>query len=65
VGTLVKPENKATLTGILTYHVVSGRLDSKELAERIRAGNGTAEIGHKILVINTYPQAGVFTEATF
>jgi uncharacterized surface protein with fasciclin (FAS1) repeats len=31
VENLVKPENKATLTKILTYHVVSGRLDSKEL----------------------------------
>ncbi|MHC5833652.1 MAG: fasciclin domain-containing protein, partial [Nostoc sp.] len=27
VDTLVKPENKATLTKILTYHVVSGKLD--------------------------------------
>src|ERR1700722_5141804 len=32
VESLVKPENKATLTGILTYHVVAGKLDSKELA---------------------------------
>ncbi|HTI93432.1 MAG TPA: fasciclin domain-containing protein [Puia sp.] len=44
VATLVKPENKATLTGILTYHVVAGRLDSKELARLIKAGNGTAEL---------------------
>jgi len=44
VETLVKPENKATLTGILTYHVVAGRLDSKELARPIAAGNGTAEL---------------------
>ncbi|HVU57533.1 MAG TPA: fasciclin domain-containing protein [Puia sp.] len=44
VETLVKPENKATLTGILTYHVVAGRLDSKELARLIKAGNGTAEL---------------------
>jgi uncharacterized surface protein with fasciclin (FAS1) repeats len=42
VETLVRPENKATLTGILTYHVVAGRLDSKELARLIKAGNGTA-----------------------
>lgn len=32
VGTLVKPENKATLTKILTYHVVPGRLTAAELA---------------------------------
>src|SRR5207342_90897 len=39
VETLVKPENKQMLTGILTYHVVAGKLDSKELAEKIKAGN--------------------------
>ena len=44
VETLLKPENKATLTKILTYHVVAGRLDSKALAEKIKAGNGTAEL---------------------
>src|ERR1700679_582899 len=43
VESLVKPENKATLTGILTYHVVSGRLDSKTLMQMIKDGNGTAE----------------------
>jgi uncharacterized surface protein with fasciclin (FAS1) repeats len=41
---LVKPENKATLTGILTYHVVSGRLDSKTLMTTIKAGNGVVEL---------------------
>jgi len=41
---LVKPENKATLTGILTYHVVAGRIGSKELNEWIKKGNGTAEL---------------------
>jgi uncharacterized surface protein with fasciclin (FAS1) repeats len=44
VDNLVKPENKAALTKILTYHVVSGRLDSKELMAEIKAGNGTAEL---------------------
>jgi uncharacterized surface protein with fasciclin (FAS1) repeats len=44
VETLVKPENKAKLTGILTYHVIAGRLDSKELAMKIKDGNGTAEL---------------------
>jgi uncharacterized surface protein with fasciclin (FAS1) repeats len=44
VETLVKPENKATLTGILTYHVVAGKLDAKALAARIKEGNGTAEL---------------------
>jgi uncharacterized surface protein with fasciclin (FAS1) repeats len=44
VDNLVKPENKTTLTGILTYHVVAGRLDSKELARLIKEGNGTATL---------------------
>lgn len=44
VETLVKPENKAKLTSILTYHVVSGKLDSKTLAEWIKKGNGKAEL---------------------
>jgi uncharacterized surface protein with fasciclin (FAS1) repeats len=44
VESLVKPENKTKLTGILTYHVVAGRLDSKSLADLIQQGNGTAEL---------------------
>jgi uncharacterized surface protein with fasciclin (FAS1) repeats len=44
VESLVKPENKVTLAGILTYHVVAGKLDSKELGKRIKKGNGTAEL---------------------
>ena len=44
VETLLKPENKAKLAGILTYHVVSGRLDSKELEKLISEGNGKAEL---------------------
>ncbi len=43
VGTLVKPENKATLTKILTYHVVAGKFDAKAIAAKIKEGNGTAE----------------------
>lgn len=44
VGTLVKPENKATLTKILTYHVIAGKLGSKEVAAAIKAGGGKAEL---------------------
>lgn len=44
VESLVKPENKAKLTAILTYHVVSGRLSSADLKNLIKAGNGTAEL---------------------
>jgi len=42
VDTLLKPENKKTLTNVLTYHVVPGRLTAKDLMEKIRAGNGKA-----------------------
>ncbi len=42
VATLVKPENKATLTSILTYHVVPGRITGTQIAAMIRAGHGRA-----------------------
>lgn len=44
VETLLKPENKGTLTTILTYHVVAGKLDAKELSRLIKAGNGKASL---------------------
>jgi len=44
VENLLKPENKAMLTRILTYHVIAGNWDSKAIAEKIKAGNGTAEL---------------------
>ncbi|WEK34691.1 MAG: fasciclin domain-containing protein [Candidatus Pseudobacter hemicellulosilyticus] len=44
VEALLKPENKEKLTGILTYHVVAGKLDSKELARLIKEGKGKAEL---------------------
>ena len=44
VETLVKPENKATLTKILTYHVVAGKFDAKAIAALIKAGGGKATL---------------------
>jgi uncharacterized surface protein with fasciclin (FAS1) repeats len=44
VDTLVKPENKATLTKILTYHVVAGKLSTSDIMKLIKAGNGKAEL---------------------
>jgi uncharacterized surface protein with fasciclin (FAS1) repeats len=44
VETLVKPENKAMLTKILTYHVVAGSYDSKKLAQLIKKGGGQATL---------------------
>jgi len=43
VSTLLKPENKATLTKILTYHVVAGRFSAADIAAKIKAGMGKAE----------------------
>ena len=44
VETLVKPENKATLAKILTYHVVAGKVDSKTLIDMIKKSDGKAEL---------------------
>jgi uncharacterized surface protein with fasciclin (FAS1) repeats len=42
VETLLKPENKDKLTGVLTYHVVAGRLTANDLKKRIKKGHGMA-----------------------
>jgi uncharacterized surface protein with fasciclin (FAS1) repeats len=42
VDTLVKPENKATLTKILTYHVVPGKMSAADLTAKIKQGEGKA-----------------------
>lgn len=44
VDNLLKPENKATLTSVLTYHVVAGRMSSADLMKAIKAGGGKAEL---------------------
>jgi uncharacterized surface protein with fasciclin (FAS1) repeats len=44
VESLVKPENKMALTGILTYHVVAGKWNAKEIKKMIKKAGGTAEI---------------------
>lgn len=44
VDTLLKPENKAMLTKVLTYHVVAGNWDSKAIAKMIKKGGGKAEL---------------------
>lgn len=59
VDSLLKPENKTTLTHILTYHVVPGKLDMTELSKRIKAGGGKAELatvsGGKLWVMMNGP----------
>jgi uncharacterized surface protein with fasciclin (FAS1) repeats len=42
VDTLLKPENKKTLTNVLTYHVLPGRLSAKDLMAKIKDGGGKA-----------------------
>jgi uncharacterized surface protein with fasciclin (FAS1) repeats len=44
VASLLKPENKAQLAKILTYHVVSGNLDAAAVVAAIKAGNGKAVV---------------------
>jgi len=44
VESLLKPENKATLANVLTYHEVPGRLTATDLDRLIKLGNGTAEL---------------------
>ena len=41
VDTLLKPENKAMLSGILTYHVVAGKVDAATLTKMIMDGKGS------------------------
>src|SRR5215470_12716331 len=43
VDTLLKPEMKAKLTGVLTYHVVPGRLSARDLMEAAKKNGGTAQ----------------------
>jgi len=44
VDNLLKPQNKAMLTQVLTYHVVPGRIDAQALAGMIQAGHGKATL---------------------
>ena len=44
VDNLLKPENKGTLTSVLTYHVVPGKYSAKDLTRLIKTGKGTATL---------------------
>ena len=44
VDTLTQPDNKATLTKILTYHVVAGKYDAKKLMKEIKKGGGSYQL---------------------
>lgn len=63
VETLLKPENKGTLTTVLTYHVVPGRLTAANLMKAVKQGGGQARFktvaGGEITVKS--PSAGKLT----
>lgn len=44
VDSLLKPESRNTLTSILTYHVVPGKLNAADIAEQAKANGGKAEL---------------------
>src|SRR6201998_2675646 len=44
VDNLLKPENKATLTKVLTYHVVPGRMNATSLMKAVKDGEGQAKL---------------------
>jgi uncharacterized surface protein with fasciclin (FAS1) repeats len=44
VDMLLKPESKATLTKVLTYHVVAGKWSANEIQKAIKAGHGKTEL---------------------
>lgn len=44
VESLLKPENKAKLTSILTYHVVPGKISSMDLMKMVKMNNGKAPL---------------------
>jgi uncharacterized surface protein with fasciclin (FAS1) repeats len=44
VDNLLKPENKATLTKVLTYHVVPGRMNAASLMKAVKDGEGQAKL---------------------
>lgn len=76
VATLVKPENKGTLTGILTYHAVAGKVTSADLVKLIKSHGGEAVIttvaggeltarlsGNKIVITDEQGRATAVTQA--
>lgn len=76
VATLVKPENKRTLTGILTYHAVAGKVTSADLVKLIKSHDGEAVIttvaggeltarlsGDKIVITDEQGRATAVTQA--
>jgi uncharacterized surface protein with fasciclin (FAS1) repeats len=58
IDTLLKPENKATLTKVLTYHVVPGRMTAVSLMKAVKDGEGEAHLKTVAGETLTVKQAG-------
>src|ERR1700758_1028098 len=67
VDSLLKPENKATLTTILTYHVVPGRMTAVNLMKAVKDGEGEAHLktvaGKDLIVKQAGPGKLTITDA--
>lgn len=63
VDTLVKPENKATLSKILTYHVVAGRMSAADLMAKARMGGELTTVEGEPLKVSTKAGAVWLTDA--
>lgn len=65
VETLLKPENKSKLAGVLTYHVLAGKYDYKALAKLIKSGKNTLKTvnGASLMVMMNGPRNIVVKDA--
>ncbi len=67
VDNLLKPENKATLTKVLTYHVVPGRMTAVNLMKAVKGGEGMAKLktvaGEELVVKQAGPGKRTVTDA--
>ncbi|MEP6999441.1 MAG: fasciclin domain-containing protein [bacterium] len=67
VETLLKPESKSALTGVLTYHVLAGRYTAKDIKAAIKKGHGTATFttvnGQKLTAMMNGPLNVVLKDA--
>ena len=67
VESLLQPENKDTLTAVLTYHVVAGRLDAQAVMAAVKEGKGQATVqtvqGETLTVMANGPRNLVVVDA--
>ena len=67
VESLLKPENKSALSGVLTYHVLAGRYTAKDIGAAIKRGKGTATFttvnGQKLTAMMNGPMNVVLKDA--